>query len=98
MAEKKKRIKVSEEEKALRKELGLPVTKELRYMRRILGGYEELKVNEYEVADFYETMHSLLITLSSGEKIRILAPYFAEMQKPSFERDMQEQAARVAEE
>lgn len=78
-------------EKNLRKELGLPITKTLRYMKKKLGGYEEFEVSSLKIVDTYmpSGTHSLMITLANGEKVRILAPFFAHMQKSSFERDME---------
>lgn len=90
------RITISEEEWQRRKDLGLPVTKPLRYMKRSLETlrYEEFPVSEYEVVARYEPFGtpSIMVTLETGEKIRVLGPFFAEMQKPSFERDMEEMA------
>lgn len=69
----------------LRKEIGLPITKELQYVE----GYSEYsnsvtvhKVISYEIVDTYmpSGTHSLLVTLANGEKVRILGDYFAEMQ------------------
>lgn len=89
------KIKVSEEERLLRKELGLPVTKPLRYMQRRIGGFEEKAVVAYEIVERTPISQTpaLLVTMEDGEQIRVLAPYFAEMQRPSFERDMAEGVA-----
>ena len=92
-----KRIKISEEERELRQSLKLPLTKELRYMRYIKGKYKELKVLEYQIAKIYQPsgVCSLRLILTNGEQVIILASYFAEMQKPSFEKDMQEQILAI---
>lgn len=77
--------------KELRKELGLPITKDLRYMKHANGDlYDAFNVKDYEVVEQYQPsgMHSLKVILESGEEIRILAPFFAHMQKPSFVEDM----------
>lgn len=89
------KIKVSEEEREIRKSLGLPVTKPLRYMQRVGGGFEEKAVASYEIVETtpISGTHTLLVTLEDGTQKRIFAPYFAEMQKPSFERDMAEGVA-----
>ena len=87
------RIKVSEEEKARRKALNLPVTKELRYMReKSVGQFAEYRVTEYEIVAVYMPSEtpSLLLTLETGEQVRILSDYFSMMQKPSFERDVKQ--------
>lgn len=85
------KIKVDDAEKERRKSLGLPVTKQLRYMTKDNScNWEEVAVESYEIVDTYmpSGTHSLLIKLSTQEEVRILAPYFAEMQKPSFVEDM----------
>ena len=87
---KKEKIKVSEKERLRRKELQLPVTKPLRYMKSERGEYIEIGVVDYEIVDTYmpSKTQSLIIKLVTGETIRILAPYFSHMQKPSFVDDM----------
>lgn len=69
---------MKENEKELRKILGLPLTKELRYVR----GDFMCKVIDFKIVDTYmpSGTHSLMITLEDGSQKRILAPYFAEMQ------------------
>lgn len=90
---KEKKFKFSDEEKQRRRDLGLPVTKQLRYMKYIEGGeWQEILVDnyDYEIVDTYmpSGTHSLMITLETGEKQRILLPYFVEMQSPLFVDDM----------
>jgi hypothetical protein len=72
--------------KELRKELGLPVTKQLVYWRKENLDWLSYPVSNYVVCDTYmpSNTHSLLITLESGEEIRILADFFADMQKTTF--------------
>ena len=86
----KERITLSSEERLLRKSLDLPVTKPLRYMQRVLGGYDEIAVVAYEIVETtpISGTPTLLVTLETGNQIRVFGPYFSEMQKPSFERDM----------
>jgi len=92
---KKERLVFSEEEKQRRRDLGLPVTKQLRYMKHLPdGNWQELLVDNYDyeiVATYLPSgTHSLMITLlETGEKIRILHPFFAHMQASSFVEDMQ---------
>lgn len=77
--------------KELRKELGLPITKALRYMKHVNGdSYNAIGVKDYVVVEQYQPSgtHSLTVTLETGEEIRILAPFFSHMQKPSFVEDM----------
>lgn len=90
---KNKRLVFTEEEKQRRRDLGLPVTKQLRYMRHLPdGSWQEILADnyDYEIVDTYlpSGTHSLMITLETGEKIRILQPYFVQMQAPSFVEDM----------
>lgn len=93
--------KVTGEEYERRKKLNLPVTKELRYMKRCpQGEYEEIKVVDYSIIEAYmpSETYSLEVVLETGEKIRVFSMFFSEMQKPSFERDMEEQMASAGEE
>ncbi len=85
------KIKVSEEEYARRKKLGLPVTKTLRYMKARAGGYDEVPVSDYEIVEELQPSgtYVLEVTLESGERKNVLSSYFAEMQKPSFVEDME---------
>ena len=77
--------------KELRKELGLPITKALRYMKHAEGdSYNAYDVKDYVLVEQYQPSgtYSLKVTLDTDEEIRILAPFFAHMQKPSFVEDM----------
>lgn len=75
----------------LRKELQLPLKKELIYLRKINGKWKTYSVIDYEIIDRYQPSNtaSLRIYIETGESIRILATYFAQMQKPSFINDME---------
>lgn len=77
--------------KELRKELGLPITKQLVYWKKQNLEWVSFNVLDYEVVEVYEPSHSssLMITIDNGEKIRILGDFFADMQKPSFVSDME---------
>lgn len=76
--------------KELRKQLGLPMTKDLRYFFRENTSWVESKVVGYEIVDTYQPSgtHSLLITLEDNTQVRILADYFADMQKTTFLSDV----------
>lgn len=78
--------------KELRKCLNLPIQKDLRYMHKCHGEWHEERVTGYEIVAVYmpSETSSLLVTTESGEKVRILAPYFAQMQSPSFVQDMED--------
>lgn len=99
--ENKLRIKVSKEEKERRKAIGLPVTKPLRYMKHNRNNtYTEISVLDYDIVQQYQPSgtYSLMITLETGEKIRILAPFFVQMQRPSFVKDMERYMRQETEE
>ncbi|BBF41352.1 hypothetical protein lbkm_0026 [Lachnospiraceae bacterium KM106-2] len=85
-------VPISEyDSKDLRKELDLPYTKQLKYMEHKKGNtYVEIQVVDYEVAGAYSPsgMKSLTVSLVNGRKVRILAPFFSQMQKSSFIQDM----------
>lgn len=76
--------------KELRKQLGLPTTKDLRYFYRENVSWVEVKVINYEIVDTYQPSgtHSLMITLTDNTQVRILADYFADMQKSTFLNDV----------
>lgn len=74
----------------LRRLLGLPITKELRYMKKTTTGFIPFEIANYQIVKWYTDSNaaSLEITLANGCVIRILGDYFSHMQKPSFEKDM----------
>lgn len=77
--------------KELRKEIGLPVTKQLVYWRKDNAVWNSYVVTNYEVVDTYEPSksHSLKVLLANGEEVRILADYFSDMQKTTFVSDIE---------
>ena len=81
--------------KNLRKLLGLPITKGLRYMKRDGNGFTPYKIKAYEIINWYADSGSasLKLTYENGENhpLPILSDYFSHMQKASFEKDIQEQ-------
>lgn len=74
----------------LRRLLGLPITKELRYMKRTTTGFISYQVANYRIVTWYidSNAASLEVTLANGSTVRILGDYFSHMQKPSFEKDI----------
>ena len=70
--------------------MALPLTKELKFLFRQGIDICEMKVLSYEVANTYmpSETHSLKLSLENGEEVRVLAPFFSEMQKPAFKRNM----------
>ena len=75
----------------LRKQLNLPVTKELRYMRKNdKYVYEPVPVVAYTIfSDNGGAYNTLQITTVDGKTIKIHEAFFAHMQKPSFTDDME---------
>lgn len=95
---KKKKLVFTDEEKARRRKLKLPITKQLRYMKRMQNGdYKECLVDNYNY-EIVKTItvnttppsetYVLRIILETGEKVDILLEYFIQMQKSSFIDDM----------
>ncbi|MCI8483460.1 MAG: hypothetical protein HFH41_03860 [Lachnospiraceae bacterium] len=79
--------------KNLRKLLSLPITKELRYMKKENNSFSSYKIKSYQIVDWYTESDSasLKLTLENEQSIRILSDYFSHMQKASFEKDIHEQ-------
>lgn len=85
-------INITTEEKDLRKQLKLPISKPLRYMRRQNGSYSAIPVVKFDIEETYPSGWStLFVTLEGGATVRIHSAYFADMQKSSFEKDMAKQ-------
>lgn len=91
-------IRLNEKDtKELRKELGLPVTKDIVYWcKDTYCTWKKLGVVDYEIVDTYEPSgsKSIVITLENGEEVRILSDYLADMQKTSFLNDIGEKAEK----
>lgn len=79
--------------KDMRRALGLPIFKSLRYMKRVGEAWQEIPVISYEVVDIYmpSETYSILLTLKNNDTVQILQSYFSEMQKPSFIDDVKKQ-------
>ena len=75
-------------EKEIRKVLGLPLTKPLVYYPDKTKN-ETVSVVSFTIIKEYVSMWSLKLNLENGDTVRILSRYFAEMQSPTFIRDMQ---------
>lgn len=69
---------MNDDERKLRKDLGLPLTKDLQYVK----DGKIYKVINLQIVEIYQPSGtpSLMITLEDGTQKRILAPFFAEMQ------------------
>ncbi len=81
--------------KDLRKQLKLPITKEIVYYRRLRGKeYIKFDVESIEILEQYNPSgsYSLQIVLSESllnesDKVKILSDFLVEMQKPTFIQD-----------
>ncbi len=81
----------SEEEKLVRKIIGLPIKKQLIYYRDKTNPDSVINVIEYQLVEMYdisERWYTIEITLIDGNKTKIHSGYLIEMQKPSFIADM----------
>lgn len=83
---------------AVKRLLGLPVTKQLVYFRKINGSWEQYPVESWEIVQEYSDSCTLEIYVEEFGKINIHHAFLSEMQRPSFERDMEEQASMVGKE
>lgn len=85
--------------KNLRKLLGLPITKELRYMKRDRNSFIPFTLKAYEIIGWYTDSNSasLKLTFENGEThpLPVLSDYFSHMQKASFEKDIHEQEQNI---
>lgn len=80
-----------EDTKELRKELGLPVKKDIVYWYKEGRKWVSKKVIDYRVADKYmpSESYSLQIVTEDNVTVRILADYLVEMQKTDFVTDIE---------
>ncbi len=82
---------------SLRRLLHLPVTKELRYVKKENNSFVSYKVKSYQITDWYTDSDSASLTLilENNQTIRILANYFSEMQKKDFEKNIRAQEKSI---
>ena len=86
-----------EEEKLVRKAVGLPVKKQLIYYTDAHDGNSAVNVEKYQLVEMYninDRWYTVEITLADDTKARIHSRFLAEMQKPSFISDMETQMAK----
>lgn len=76
---------------AIKRLLGLPIKKDLVYYRKQDGEWRQYPVIKWEIVQEYSDSCSLRIRVKELGDIHILHAFLSEMQKPSFERDMEEQ-------
>lgn len=85
-------VEISDEEKLVRKVIGLPVTKALVYYRDKTDADSMTNISSYQIIEMYDTWYTIEITLEDGTKQRIHSGYLSDMQKPSFIADMATQS------
>lgn len=77
-------------EKELKKEMKLPVTKTLVYYRRSDDfGWRMYKVLTWKIAERIADWYTLEIEVEGLGKVKIHHAFLAQMQKPTFVKDMQ---------
>jgi len=91
----KMKINVSPEERIRRIELKLPVTKQLVYYDTDKNKYNIVSYNVYEEHKSYKTIE---VELENNKKVKIHEAYLREMQRPDFERYMEELIKKYKEE
>lgn len=81
-----------EELKNLKKQLKLPVKKQIIYYKQI--AYHEFQshiVVDFEIIKEFTDMKVLIIELDNGTFVNIISDYLAEMQKSNFVQKMKEE-------
>lgn len=81
------KINISPEERIRRIELKLPVTKQLVYYDTDKNKYNIVSYNVYEEHESYKTIE---VELENNKKVKIHEAYLREMQRPDFERYIEE--------
>ena len=88
----------NEAEKSIRRELGLPVTKQLIYYLDKSDPNSFVDVENFKIIESFEITakwYMLDVTIKTGDIIRIHSSHFSEMQKPSFVADMAAQSNQI---
>lgn len=83
-----------DEEKLMRRVLGLPITKQLVYYSDTNDAKSVKKIKSYRIVKFYEITDrwaTVEIELENGDKVLINSMFLMDMQKPSFIDDMKTQ-------
>ena len=82
-----------DQEKQVRKAIGLPVKKGLVYYKNKRDTESTVPVRTYRLIEMYDSWYTVEITLEDDKVGRIHSSYLIEMQKPSFVADMAAQEA-----
>ncbi len=83
---------VTEQDKLIRKILGLPITKALIYYKDKYDTNSVVNVKTYRIVEMYETWYTIELSLEDGTSKAIHSGYLSDMQKPSFIADMAAQS------
>ena len=89
----------NDNEKLIRKAIGLPVTKQLVFYRNRRDASSVINVERYRINTIYEITDrwfEIDIVTADGETVRIHSRYLVEMQSPSFIEDMRKSDYDVA--
>ena len=81
----------NDNEKAVRKAISLPVTKQLVYYNDKTDFNSIVNVVTYQLIEMYDNWYTIEITTEDGAKHKLHSGYLCEMQKPSFIVDMAKQ-------
>ncbi len=85
----------NDEEKLVRKAVGLPVKKQLVYYKNKRDVDSIVNVTNYRLIEMYEVTdrwYTVEITTADGDLVKIHSSYLAEMQRPSFISDLEAQS------
>ncbi len=86
---------LSDDEKLVRKAIGLPVKKQLVYYKDKCDVCSVAPIKEYQLVEMFNLTnrwYTVEITLEDDTRVRIHSSFLVEMQKPSFVADMTTQA------
>ncbi len=89
---------LTDEEKAFRRNLPFPITKQYVYYKDKMDKNSIINVLKYRFIEAYETSHewfTMELLLQDNSKVIIHSGYFVEMQKPSFIEDMKKLAEQL---
>ncbi len=87
-----------EDEKVIRKTIGLPITKQLVYYPDKRDEKSVVDIEKYQIVEIHKetsTWYLIEITTKTGLVVRLHSSYLIEMQKPSFIADMVAQLSQT---
>lgn len=90
--------KPPQEERLIRKIIGLPITKQLVYYKNKLDSSSVVDITTYKVIKMFDGINRWFVvevTTEEGNSISIHSSFLSEMQQPSFVADMKAQQRKV---